>query len=176
MISNISLRVFLSAAGDLNSDICNSTLLLSYPATILSSPPTLSFNVSYQKYDWRVAGSSVVERYMDKMSLFLLPDGSTPLFSFHHFIFIKLFFAFAMDEQSCILCYLHYLLLLQKLWSGNPQINQHKYSINLFRVHTAPQWNWPPPTQFAANARFSTICHYQFPHKMETGKLQSFEK
>ena len=29
---------------------------------------------------------------MDKMSLFLLPDGSTPLFSFHHFIFIKLFF------------------------------------------------------------------------------------
>ena len=34
----------------------------------------------------------VDERYMDKMSLFLLPDGSTPLFSFHHFIFIKLFF------------------------------------------------------------------------------------
>ena len=50
-----------------------------------------AMNVSFPKSDWCVVGS-IVERYMDKMSLFLLPDGSTPLFSFHHFIFIKLFF------------------------------------------------------------------------------------
>ena len=48
-------------------------------------------NVSFPKSDWCVVGS-IVERYMDKMSLFLLPDGFTTLFSFHHFIFIKLFF------------------------------------------------------------------------------------
>ena len=92
----------------------------------------------------------VVERYMDKMSLFLLPDGSTPLFSFHHFIFIKLVFCIC-DLQwmnKAALRYLHYLLLLQKLWSGNPQINQHKYSINLFRVHTpqsTPHRIWADP-------------------------------
>ena len=101
-----------------------------------------AMNVSFPKSDWCVVGS-IVERYMDKMSLFLLPDGFTTLFSFHHFIFIKLFLRLHWMNKPA-LCYLHYLLLLQKLWSGNPQINQHKYSINLFRVHITPQYRADP--------------------------------
>ena len=144
-----------------------SATALSYPASpscpLHSHNLSLSCNVSFQSMTDML--QVVVERYMDKMSLFLLPDGSTPLFSFHHFIFIKLFFCIC-DLQWMNKAALSVICIIYSFYRSFDPVIPKLININTALIYSESTLHNPHRTAFeltpahAAQARLSTLqCH-----------------